>query len=359
MSITYYTYHAEESAIVRIPRTCSSCGRQWVAELKVTAEGEAESSSRGDPDAYAEASKKARKKLEVLAQAKKDDVDEHVVCPTCGCFSIRAMERHFPRGYATGLLSKYRQEEWLTLLRSLGLALGGALVTWFGIALTLEALEKSDWALMAVGIVIGIVGTGAGLYGGYGLLRFGRCMFAQRGVARMVNAQPEERLLQLAVKCYRRNGNSLRHGNAWIEALSREAQGRQTGRNVPSPQRVHEAAGVDASGAGTHKKRQAQCARCGVVLLTEEEVKEKYAIGTGELWIGDMEHFQQVVRDRDAIGVTCRECARSYCSACMLRYGKPHLQSGGIGCLACGGRMTEFHREHHEKPAASANDSTR
>ncbi len=50
----------------------------------------------------------------------------------------------------------------------------------------------------------------------------------------------------------------------------------------------------------------------------------------------------QMMDDHERIGVTCAECGRNFCSACMTKNGKPHPTSGGLACLECGGRMTHF-----------------
>jgi len=87
------------------------------------------------------------------------------------------------------------------------------------------------------------------------------------------------------------------------------------------------------------KELQVNCLRCGILLLTEAEVKRKYPM---RLFVGTMDDLAQIERDRNAIGVTCAVCGRSFCSACMLKSGKPHPKSGGLACLECGGHMTHF-----------------
>jgi len=81
------------------------------------------------------------------------------------------------------------------------------------------------------------------------------------------------------------------------------------------------------------------CLRCRTPLLTETEAKKIIPSG---LWVGMLADLAQLSRIRDTIGVTCAVCGRSFCSACMLKYGKPHPRSGGIACLECGGHMTHF-----------------
>ena len=87
------------------------------------------------------------------------------------------------------------------------------------------------------------------------------------------------------------------------------------------------------------KNDKVNCLRCGTPLLTETEVKKKIPAGQ---WIGTTEDLAKLNRIRDTIGVTCAVCGKSFCSACMEKYGKPHPRSGGIACLECGGHLKEF-----------------
>lgn len=89
------------------------------------------------------------------------------------------------------------------------------------------------------------------------------------------------------------------------------------------------------------KKPQVKCSRCGVPLLTETEVKYKYS-QQQMVVVGTMDYLSQIERDRNASGVTCAVCGRSFCSACMLKYGRTHPKSGGRACLECGGHMMQF-----------------
>lgn len=90
--------------------------------------------------------------------------------------------------------------------------------------------------------------------------------------------------------------------------------------------------------------RAVRCACCGVPLLTEGEAKTRHSPGPTGVWMGSMEDLTQVERDRNAIGVTCAICGRSYCVACMQKHGRPHPGSGGLACLECGGHMKTFER---------------
>ena len=89
---------------------------------------------------------------------------------------------------------------------------------------------------------------------------------------------------------------------------------------------------------------QVECNRCGVPLLTEDEVKRKYLQGSTGLFVGSMDDLAKASSDRDAIGLTCAVCRTNFCSACMMKYGKPHPKSGGLACLQCRGHMTSFVR---------------
>ena len=90
-----------------------------------------------------------------------------------------------------------------------------------------------------------------------------------------------------------------------------------------------------------------KCSRCGVVLLIDTEVDRKYS-GGGASFIGAgagnraAGYMAQKQRDMDAAGVTCAVCGKNFCSKCMLTYGSRHPASGGLACLECGGRMTNF-----------------
>ena len=95
----------------------------------------------------------------------------------------------------------------------------------------------------------------------------------------------------------------------------------------------------------TMKDSQAKCLHCGVELLTMTEVRSKYSqSGNQGSWMGNMADFSQMNKDRDAIGVTCKDCGNNYCSACMTKYAPAHPLTGGKACMGCAGAMTNFSR---------------
>jgi hypothetical protein len=91
----------------------------------------------------------------------------------------------------------------------------------------------------------------------------------------------------------------------------------------------------------------AVCGRCGVTLLVDTEVDRNYPQGGRSLrgaGTGDqaMDYLAQKRRDMDAVCVTCSDCGKIFCVACMERLGKRHPYSGGLACLDCNGRMSAF-----------------
>jgi DNA-directed RNA polymerase subunit RPC12/RpoP len=88
-----------------------------------------------------------------------------------------------------------------------------------------------------------------------------------------------------------------------------------------------------------------KCSKCGVELLTSVEFEEKKPQGRGGLGVMDMSAFFELSNARNAVGVACAVCGETYCSGCMEQYAEPHPLSGGLACLECGGRMTDYIRE--------------
>ena len=89
------------------------------------------------------------------------------------------------------------------------------------------------------------------------------------------------------------------------------------------------------------------CAKCSVALQVDTELDRKY--GGARRFSGfdgggqAMSHQAQKQRDLEAAGVSCAECGKNFCSKCMLAYGLRHPVSGGLACLSCGGRMTQYY----------------
>lgn len=92
---------------------------------------------------------------------------------------------------------------------------------------------------------------------------------------------------------------------------------------------------------------QKKCQQCGNVLLVDVEVDRKYPQGCRE-FIGSgagnqaTDYLEKKKRDMNAVGVNCAVCGKGYCVSCMERYGSPNTATGGLGCLDCGGSMTQF-----------------
>lgn len=84
----------------------------------------------------------------------------------------------------------------------------------------------------------------------------------------------------------------------------------------------------------------ADCSHCQVKLLIDTEVEKKYAGTT--VTSSPMDYLAEMERAKNAIGVACAVCGKGFCVGCMQSHGKPHPQSGGLACLACGGQMTRF-----------------
>lgn len=222
MGIRVYTHRVRESTVVRVDRKCSNCGHEWTADLKVTAEGEAKSVIRGDTSALAKAKKQALANLDLKAQKKKKDVDQQVLCPVCSHFSTEAMDKHFRKGYTTGLLSKYKTEEWINLLNSLALA-GLSLAAAGGAILVTNKVNKGG-ELKWLGWII-LLGAGSIILAGLFVKRLWKFVHSTKEhskIARMVRSCSGDELLQLAVRCYHENNNSLGHGDAWWQVLSGE-----------------------------------------------------------------------------------------------------------------------------------------
>src|SRR5262249_13204270 len=95
------------------------------------------------------------------------------------------------------------------------------------------------------------------------------------------------------------------------------------------------------------EKRMADtCSKCSVILQVDTELDRKY--GGGRSFRGfdaggqTMSYQSQKQKDLDSAGVSCAECGANFCSKCMLTIGRKHPVSGGLACLSCGGRMTQY-----------------
>jgi hypothetical protein len=226
MGIKVYKYRITESGTVPVDRTCANCGYNWTAKLIVSAEGEADSTLQGDPDAIRKAKENALIKLESQKLRKKLDINEQVMCPVCNHFDIKAMAKHFSKGYAEGLLSKFRKEEWKDFAVSLGASFLAPVALGVAIQLVLYVIntaEKADdwfwlgWVIVPGGISLGM---------GYLALNRWKILIhsvkARRKVEHMLSDSSEDELLRLVIKCYQDNGNSLGSGDSWIVVLSSE-----------------------------------------------------------------------------------------------------------------------------------------
>lgn len=89
---------------------------------------------------------------------------------------------------------------------------------------------------------------------------------------------------------------------------------------------------------GEAARRRAQlkrCGRCNVTLQISENVDFRYAIKE----FASESDFKAAA---DSAGVSCACCYTDFCHKCMIAFGKRHPSTGGLACLACGGRMTKF-----------------
>jgi len=220
MGITVYTHRVKESTTVRVNRKCSNCELEWTADLIVTAEGKADSVSRNDPSALEKAKKEALAKLELMAQKKKKDVDEQVLCPKCLHFSTEAMDKHFRKGYTDGLLSKYKSEEWRNLFSSFGFAGLSLAAVGIAILVSLKAINEDKPILLGWIILLGGLSVMFAVFFVKHLRKFYLSTKDHSKVAKMVRSCSDDELLQLVVRCYHENNNTLGHGDAWIQVLS-------------------------------------------------------------------------------------------------------------------------------------------
>ena len=222
MGIPVYKFTVEQSTKVAVARKCSNCGREWTAYLSVSAEGAAESMRQGDVEAINKAKENALKNLGAHVMVKQHDVDEQVLCPDCGHFATLSVEKHFSKGYKTGLLSKFRQAKWGCLLGVLSFLLL-ALISSAGIVgIMLYVIESGDWLWCGWIILLGFLIVISAVNFLRKLRMFVQSAKIQQGVKNKMNSSTEDELLQLVVKCYKENEDSLELGDAWINVLSRE-----------------------------------------------------------------------------------------------------------------------------------------
>jgi rubredoxin len=205
-----------------VDRKCSNCGHEWTADLKVTAEGEVESRIPDDPSAFAKAKKQALANLDMKAKKKKKDIDEQVLCPECSHFSTEAMDKHFRKGYTAGLLSKYKTEEWRDLFSSLGFAVLSLAAVGGAILATNKLIKEGEWRWLYGVFFPGVVSIYSARSFVKHLRKFVHSTKEHSKVARMVRSCSGDELLQLAIRCYHQNNNSLEHGDAWVQVLSGE-----------------------------------------------------------------------------------------------------------------------------------------
>jgi len=226
VSIKCYVHKATETRRVSVPRTCSNCSHGWTANLLAVAEGSTETWQKFDPEATEKARKHALKKLDEVAARREKDVNEDVLCPKCGHFCLKAMDKHFPKGLATGLLKKYRGQKWNALGSSAGLAFLAVVALGIAIISAVVIIDGGEdllWFGWVIFIGVGSVMASVGSVNEF--RKYVRAIAHQREVAKIVGARSDGELLQLAVKCYRANNKSLAAGDGWIDTLGKETNG--------------------------------------------------------------------------------------------------------------------------------------
>lgn len=236
MPITTYKVESTVSRQVALPRTCSGCGHSWMGSVTVTASHSTDSSMSGPNEKEkAEARKTALEKLEVAAKRMEawGDVTREVLCPRCGQFDAGAMKRHFPKGYATGLLGIYRGKIWSNLVLFVLCVLGFLIVV--SVALSIltskEARKYSELVFLSIGALALIFSVSLS-FGAYKCARkFGITSANSRNVRAMIEATSDAYRLALVVDAYRKNKNSL-SGDAWIDVLTAAGKRHRKGQSA-------------------------------------------------------------------------------------------------------------------------------
>ena len=188
-----YTARVQQQA--DFERVCSNCGHQWLASFGIVA------------STYVESTRQAAAKAaeDIMHEEKRDRFDNReVLCPKCLHFSVDAMYRHFRKGgYPAGILKKYKRAAWINLPEFLGVVWIPVLLLFFA---NLNPLNAATPALSVVWLIVFLSAGGVALYRLIGLL----CgLAALPSVRRKLGQLPDGALLELAVKCYKQNKNSL------------------------------------------------------------------------------------------------------------------------------------------------------
>jgi len=201
-------YIATRAEQVEFERVCSNCEHKWTASFDVGVRSYVESSKE-------QASRSAKA---MLNEEKKDRRENReVLCPQCSHFSVDAMYRHFRKGgYAAGILKKYKRAVWMNLLGFLGFVWLPALLFFLA---DLNAVRSGTWlSILWLLIVVGLGGISL-----YKLIGFVWGIVALPVVSRKVSQLSDQQLLDLAIRCYKGNKNSLDstsleeiRWNAWL-----------------------------------------------------------------------------------------------------------------------------------------------
>ncbi len=216
MSIKVYTPEVKLSGLATVERVCSNCNKPWTEKIEIKTSAKGNGSWFGpDQMEMNRVKEKAHRDLKAAEESAKKQVDNHVLCPSCGHFSTDAMAKHFPKGYQAGLGIKYKKALLYAIIFMPIFGLGAVLLG----QLVINASPK-DWkdawfliipcAILALLLAWGSIDK---LVNGF------RLLVGQNQVRKYLENENDEGLLNLAVSLYRKNKDSLGGFMCWAKML--------------------------------------------------------------------------------------------------------------------------------------------
>jgi len=222
---------ANASAKVTLNRTCANCKNTWQETVHITERAEVQHVNGKEQEAREKACRKASKLVEKSSKAAEKDTDKGVCCRKCGHFSKKAMQKHFPKGFSSGISCKFRRHFNRILIKCVGFYTGAIIVlsltAFMGLgpvfidSLGHEFRKGDDKNVLYALILVGLIGSIYMILSGW--MQTKKILAARKDrymIADMLEGSSSDALCDLITYAYKKNGNSLNMSNAqFIDAI--------------------------------------------------------------------------------------------------------------------------------------------
>ncbi|MHC4586645.1 MAG: hypothetical protein ACYS3N_19115 [Planctomycetota bacterium] len=209
MQVTEYQWTRRET--VNVERHCSNCGSSWVACFKIEVSGTGATKK--------DAKREARDKLDTAVAAAKRNECEQVLCTSCDHFADTAMKKYYRKGYAVGMCRQFRGAAWADFYKAIAALVFALVLVGFIKFFALSDEFGDDVWGPACAVVFGIIAIAAVGFSVYKMTAWAGLLMQYRRVARMIRDCEEEKLLPLAVECYKAAGGTLEPNKTWADTL--------------------------------------------------------------------------------------------------------------------------------------------